>query len=330
MGRRDNLKITVIVPIYNVEKYLHRCVDSVLAQTYKNLEVILVDDGSPDGCPAICDEYAQRDSRVRVLHKKNGGISSARNAALDYPLTGDYITFIDGDDWIAPDTYEYCVDLLVKNNADATQFAIAMVSSEDQKVKQPIEKTSVYRGKDILQYYMYSTTSLDGYSVCRCLFAKECIEKERFRVGKINEDIDFKYRALSHCMLFVVSNQYKYYYWQEGISISTGALKKKDFELYEAAGELVKLTADEHYGTIAKLGRVKMARTPLSLLCKIAYFGIADDTIDENSTIRQLTKELRHNLLTLLNSPLRFSRKILAVLFSINYNLAKTFISIAK
>ena len=102
-----NIKIiTVIIPVYNVEKYLRRCIDSVLNQIYKHLEVILVDDGSPDGCPMICDEYAQRDSRVTVLHKKNGGLSSARNAALDSPLTGDYVTFVDSDDWIAPDYYE--------------------------------------------------------------------------------------------------------------------------------------------------------------------------------------------------------------------------------
>ena len=323
-------KVTVIIPVYNVEKYLRRCVDSVLAQTYKNLEVVLVDDGSPDGCPAICDEYARRDSRVTVLHKKNGGQSSARNAALDCPLTGDYITFIDSDDWIAPDTYEYCVKLLMKTQTDAAQFAIAMVSSEAEKVKQPNEETSVYEGKEVLQYYMYSTTALDGYSVCRCLFAKECIGEERFRVGKINEDIDFKYRVLSHCKTFVVSNQYKYYYWQAESSTSTGALKKKDFELYEAADELVRLTENESYGTIARLGYVKQARTPLSLLCKIAYYGIADKDIDRKATIRKLTKEHRENLSLLLHSPLRFSRKVLAVLFAIDFHFAELCIKIAK
>lgn len=326
----NNPKISVIVPVYKVEDYLHRCVDSVLNQTYKNIEVILVDDGSPDGCPAICDEYAVKDNRVRVIHKKNGGLSSARNAGLDFDYTGDFVSFLDSDDWIASDTYEYCVKLLSQYKSDAVQFAIAMVSDEAQRVEQPKEQICCYNNKDVLQYYMHSTTASDGYSVCRCLFAKNCIGNERFRVGKINEDIDFKYRVLTHCYSFVVSNLYKYYYWQSGSSLSTGGLKKKDFELYEAAGELVRLTADEKYGTIAKLGRVKMARTPLSLLCKIAYFGIADDKIDEKTTIRRLTKELRQNLFTLLNSPLRFSRKVLAVLFSINYNLAKLFISIAK
>lgn len=325
-----DIKISVIIPVYNVEKYLRRCVDSVLAQTYKNLEVILVDDGSQDESPAICDDYIRRDSRVIVLHKKNGGQSSARNAALGYPLSGEYVTFIDSDDWIAPDTYEYCVDLLNQYEADSVQFAIAMVSNENKKVLQPKECIQTFKGKEILQFYMYSTTILDGYSVCRCLFSIESIRKERFREGKINEDIDFKYRVLENCKKFVVSNQYKYYYWQSGSSTSTGGLKMKDFQLYEAGDVLAELTAKETYGTIAKLGRVKQARTPLSLLCKIAYFGIADVSIDRNKTIHKLTKEHRRSLWMLLNSPLRFSRKVLAVLFALNFNLASACVKIAK
>ena len=91
--------ISVIVPVYGVEAYLNQCIDSILAQTHKNLEIILVDDGSPDRCPTICDEYARKDSRVRVIHKKNGGLSDARNAGLEI-ATGEYIGFVDSDDWI--------------------------------------------------------------------------------------------------------------------------------------------------------------------------------------------------------------------------------------
>ena len=96
--------ISVIVPVYNVEPYLRKCVDSILAQSYSNLEVILVDDGSPDGCGAICDEYAAKDARVRVIHKPNGGVSDARNAGLDI-MTGDYVAFVDSDDWVEADMY---------------------------------------------------------------------------------------------------------------------------------------------------------------------------------------------------------------------------------
>lgn len=109
--------VSIIVPVYNVERYLRRCVDSILAQTYPVLEVILVDDGSPDGCPEICDEYARLDSRVRVLHKKNGGVSSARNAGLDC-VTGEYLTFCDSDDSYMPDWIESLVTAMERSGAD--------------------------------------------------------------------------------------------------------------------------------------------------------------------------------------------------------------------
>ena len=97
--------ISVIIPIYNVEKYLDRCVDSIINQTYKNLEIILVDDGSPDGSPQICDDYAKKDHRVQVIHKKNGGLASARNAGMDV-MTGKYLFFLDSDDWLEREALE--------------------------------------------------------------------------------------------------------------------------------------------------------------------------------------------------------------------------------
>ncbi|MDE6992490.1 MAG: glycosyltransferase, partial [Lachnospiraceae bacterium] len=101
-GEEEQDLISVIVPVYNVEKYLDRCVESLLGQTYRRLEIILVDDGSTDGCGAMCDGYAQRDSRVRVIHKRNGGLSDARNAGLA-AASGSYIGYVDSDDWIEPD-----------------------------------------------------------------------------------------------------------------------------------------------------------------------------------------------------------------------------------
>ena len=113
----NDKKITVIIPVYKVEPYLRKCVDSVLVQTYTNLEVILVDDGSPDNCPAICDEYAARDNRVRVIHQQNAGVSAARNAGLDI-ATGDYIGFVDSDDWIEPDMYETLYGMIEEKNVE--------------------------------------------------------------------------------------------------------------------------------------------------------------------------------------------------------------------
>ncbi len=324
-------KVSVIIPIYNVEKYLRRCVDSVLNQTYKNIEIILVDDGSPDGCPTICDEYAHRDSRVIVLHKENGGLSSARNAGLDSPLTGEYVTFVDSDDWIAPDTYEYAVKLLKKTDSDVIQYDYALANDEKIYRKNPVvEKYKVFEGKNILQHYLFTTTVTGSYSACRCLYLRMLTNGIRFREGKINEDIDWKYKVLENSNRLVDTNQIKYFYYQSGNSTSGAPLKSRDFQLREAAEILCDLTSKENYGTIAFLGKVKKARTAFSLLSKIAFYGIGDSDINKKNIVKDLTVEHRDNLPILLKSPMPLSRKILALSFAINYNLTEVFIRTAK
>ncbi len=324
-------KVSVIIPVYNVEKYLRRCVDSVLAQTYENLEVILVDDGSADRSPQICDEYAASDSRVITLHKKNGGLSSARNAALASPLTGDFVTFVDSDDWIAPDTYEYALQLAEAYQAQVVQFDVKLTSDEKVIPDVMAEEVKVMKDKDILQYYLDSSTRKSGgFSVCRCIFAEPIARHYRFREGKVNEDIDWKYKVLRDCSTWAVSNQQKYFYWQGGESTTMGGLKQRDFQLREAADILAEMTEGETYGDIAFLGKVKQARTAFSLLSKIAYFGVADATIDKKATVKELTKEHRGNVGILLKAPLPVSRKVLSVLFAVSYPLTENIIHFAK
>lgn len=323
--------ISVIVPVFKVEPYLKRCVDSLLGQTYKNIEVVLVDDGSPDGCPEICDEYARRDDRVKVIHKSNGGLSSARNAGLDYPLKGDYVAFLDSDDWMDEDAYAYCIDLLEKNNVYAVQFGMRLVEGCGGIYKQPKENITCYKGKDVLQYYMkHSTENSEEYSVCIGIYHRSLFDGIRFREGKINEDIDFKYKLMSKCNSLVVSNQIKYNYFQTGNTISMGGLKKKDFQLREAGDLLAELSAEETYGNIAFLGKVKQARTAFSLLSKIAYFGVADPTIDKKEIVKELTAEHRDNLGVLLRSPMTLSRKMLAIMFAISFNMTEMAIQLIK
>ncbi len=323
--------ISVIIPVYNVEKYLHRCVDSVLNQTYKNLEIILVDDGSPDSCPTICDEYAQKDSRVIVIHQSNSGQSGARNSGLSR-ASGLFVGFLDSDDWIAQDTYEYLIGLSQAYDAEVVQIELQMVTSVDDELENRSENIVVYEGKDILQHYMTRTTSGKGYSMCCGIYAASTVKDLRFRVGKINEDIDFKYKALCKAHKMVESNVVKYYYFQDlnGHSTSRGGLKRKDFDLVDTSEEIIKLTKDEEYGNIRYLGEVRRARTSLSLLCKLAYFGISDDTLDKKEVVKHLTHDLRSNLKLLISAPLPLSRKILAVLFSINYKMTEAIVRLTS
>lgn len=150
--------ISVIVPVYKVEKYLKRCVDSILAQTYPCLEVILVDDGSPDGCPAICDEYAREDRRVRVIHKENGGLSDARNAGID-AAKGKFLGFVDSDDYVHPRFYELLLQALKEEGADIAGCDVKKVCKTEkieEKEQQPIQRT-VYSGREATANLLHHT-----------------------------------------------------------------------------------------------------------------------------------------------------------------------------
>lgn len=328
----DNLSlVSVVIPVYNVEKYLKRCVSSVLNQTYKQLEIILVDDESQDSSGELCDQLEKIDNRIKVIHKENGGLASARNAGIKI-ASGEYIIFVDSDDWIASDTIEYSFYLFDRydTQADVVQYGVLETTQEDVYESANKELIQVLVGKDILNFLMEKSTKSDTYfSACRCLYRTSIIKNCLFSEGKINEDISWKYRVLSQTKRMIDSSQIKYFYYQSTGSITTEGLKKKDFDLYDAVNELVALTNDEDYGNIRKLARVKSARTPFSLLCKIAFYGI-DDRLDKRCVVKQLQRELRKNEGLLLRAPLPISRKILVVMFSINYFLTEKFIRVAK
>lgn len=326
----ENKKISVIIPVYNVENYLKRCVDSVLNQTFGNLEVILVDDGATDNSPAICDGYASIDGRVKVIHRKNGGLSSARNAALDSKLTGDFVAFIDSDDWIEPDMYEYMIGLADNTKADVVEVKLQYAYSDDEKFDQPKENINIYDKKQILDEFMDATTRHGGFSCCINLFRKELLDGVRFREGKKSEDMDFKYIALSKAQRYVKSNQLKYYYFQHGESISTGGLTRKDFELYEAALVLKDLTDKEKYGNIKKNGEIRLARVPFSIIAKMAYYGLSDPTLTKKEVLEQWMPLHRENLWTLLKAPIPVSRKVLSVAFAINFSATSLMLQLVK
>lgn len=322
--------LTIIVPVYNVEKYLDRCISSIINQTLKKIEIILIDDGSTDNSGVLCDKWLKIDQRIQVIHKINGGLSSARNVGLQI-AKGQYVTFLDSDDWIVSDTCEYALKLLSLYNADVIQYDIFMCYKENTKIPFRQERINIYEGKEIIQYYLETTTNgKKGYSVCQCVFRTALAKRYKFREGKINEDIDYKYKVLRDSDKFVVSNQLKYIYFQSGNSISSGALKRRDFQLREAGEELMKLTQNETYGTIAFLGKVKAARTAFSLLSRAAVYGINDSSINEKETIALLLKEHRKNIWILLKSPIPISRKLLAIMLAINFYLTRYLIIIVK
>ena len=217
----SNPKISVIVPVYKVEKYLDKCVESIVNQTYKNLEIILVDDGSPDNCPAMCDAWAEKDERIKVIHKENGGVSSARNAALEV-ATGDYIGFVDSDDWIEPDMYEYLVSLILDNDA---QIACVQELTVDENNCSNVE---ISNDDEIIEKYDYIgilSHDVTPY-LCTKLYSK-CLFDDLPDLPtnlKMSEDAMLNHFLFKKCKTMVWSNQKKYYYFRHSESAIAGCI----------------------------------------------------------------------------------------------------------
>lgn len=169
--------ISIVIPVYNSEQYLRQCVDSVLAQTYKNLDVILVDDGSTDSSPAICDEYAARDVRVRVIHQENGGIGAARNAGIKI-AKGTYIGFVDSDDWIDPLMYEYMYEKITRTQSDIAICGYTYEYRNRSEVKQPVPAPAVYQRTEALKM-LFENKLVQGLS-CDKLFRRTIVAEDLY------------------------------------------------------------------------------------------------------------------------------------------------------
>lgn len=191
---RDKMPlVSVVVPIYNVELYLKECVDSILSQTYKNIEVILVDDESPDLCGKICDDYAAMDGRIKVVHKKNGGLSDARNAGMKV-ATGDLITFVDSDDYISKDFVKILFEAMSENNSDIAIANMKRTSRRDDKNTVIDWKVSSYKNEDALIRMLYGTPF--GTSACGKLFKRSLFTGVEFPYGKFSEDLFTIYKTI--------------------------------------------------------------------------------------------------------------------------------------
>lgn len=216
-------KISIIVPIYNVESYLSRCIDSLLQQDYANIEIILVDDGSPDDCGRICDEYAQRDDRIKVIHKQNGGLSSARNAGLDV-MTGDWVMCVDSDDWVEPNYCSYALDDALEMESDIVVFGYNdcyPTHTEPQKnVARDIKLTpkqaiGELHGGKILSFAwnkIYKASLFDGI---------------RYPLGRLYEDIGTTYKLFAKANSVALTTGITYNYFKRDDSILGKAFSPK-------------------------------------------------------------------------------------------------------
>lgn len=229
--------VSVIVPIYKVEQYITRCVDSIISQTYSNLEIILVDDGSPDSCPAICDEYANNDTRVKVVHKKNGGLSDARNAGLE-AAKGEYVAFIDGDDYISSNYVQVLLDDCMTNDSDISCCGFYKVY-EDRRVEKSCQVynrvfTNLEAIRDIFTANSLCEVMTWNKLYRRSLFIDNDI---RFPVGKLHEDNFTTYKLFYFANKISFINEPLYYYIQRSDSIMGRAFNARRFDIFDMLNE---------------------------------------------------------------------------------------------
>jgi glycosyltransferase involved in cell wall biosynthesis len=254
--------ISIIIPVYKVEDYIRRCVDSILKQTYGNLEIILVDDGSPDRCGQICDEYAAKDSRIVSIHKKNGGLSDARNAGMDI-CKGEYITFLDSDDWVDKNYIEKLYRLLKDTDSDISVCNFIRTSKEDVEADASKEEIHTYSNLEALDH-LESKGDIQLYIQLVVawgkLYRRSIFEGITYPVGKLHEDEFTTYKLLYKAGRIVITNARLLYYWQREDSIMGAG--------FNARGSM-----DDIEALIERSGFYKQAglRSLESKACKMAF-----------------------------------------------------------
>lgn len=259
MGKNVNELITVIIPVYNVEKYLNKCMESVVNQTYKSLEILLIDDGAKDSSGFMCDSWAERDSRIKVIHKENGGLSSARNCGLDQ-AHGNYIMFVDSDDFMSEDIVSILYEDIKRTKADIA-ICDAMHIFEDYKVVFDTGKeTRTYTSIEAIQEMWYQKSFLP--SAWGKLYKLELFQNIRFTENRLYEDIDIMHELFWKAETIIYRNDKLYGYVHRDESITTQKFSERDLDIFIISDKMLEfadkvdpklLPAAESYATVAAL-----------------------------------------------------------------------------
>lgn len=277
--------VSIIVPVYKVEQYLKKCVDSIINQTYKNLEIILVDDGSPDSCPKMCDDLAKTDKRIKVIHKENGGLSSARNAGTDI-ATGDLLMYVDSDDYIELNTVEVLHDNMVKTDSDVSFADYAFVYEDDAGKSITENKLTTYTKSEIIKRFALPGSVYFAVAWCK-LYKREVVGDIRFPAGKLHEDEFTTYKILFNAKKVVRTNSTLYRYLQRSGSIMQNKTDKNHLHLFEAAVERL-----EFYKKNAPDEYKEFASNYLNTIIYANMFLQASKKFNDKKKIKQQTKQV--------------------------------------
>lgn len=303
--------VTVIVAIYNVEAYIKDCVQSILNQTYRNLEIILVDDGSQDNCGDICDRFAQMDNRIKVIHQPNGGLSAARNSGLDF-MSGDAVTFVDGDDSLDERMIEFMVEDMKLYDADIVEGQFYHVYKNRIDVQKSLTEIKVYSPEEA---FLIDLSSKGGsVSACAKLYRRKIFYNHRFMKNRFYEDLLAISETLRQADNVVIDYRPMYYYYHRENSITATKFSEKDLDLIKAAE--VTLKATKKYFPSAIIGAYfRYDHTRLQVIDRI----LLDDKWRKNPYLPSLIKYIRIHLFRILRNPyFTRNRKLGAVIAAIS------------
>jgi len=296
-----NPLISIIVPVYKVEAYLCRCIDSLLAQTYGNLEIILVDDGSPDSSGSICDRYAARDHRIRVIHKENGGLSSARNAGID-AARGEYLGFVDSDDWVDVHTYEWLLEMAQEEQVKlvcAGRYDYSSTTGEKKLGLCP-PRREVISGEELAKR-IFRWDNVDS-AACDKLYHRSLFRELRYPLGVVSEDLPVTYRAgLDAGRVGMLDRPVYCYFHREG-SITTAAVSEKSFQPSGNTRLILEHIRREH--PALKDYAASFHVSHLGYICMITEISGREVLRQFKDQYRRKRAELRSFLPFILRSPL--------------------------
>lgn len=303
--------ISVIVPVYKSEKYLDRCVQSILSQTYQDFELILVDDGSPDGSPILCDKWAEKDSRVHVIHKKNGGASSARNAGLAI-AKGKWVFFSDSDDWIDNKALETLYRMV-------NEYGVSMAIGRIQVVEENIDRNAALNEniymlsrENLLDRFFRVNGEPDTHSVCATLIRRDILEDYHFIEGKMNEDVEACYYLARKCEGAVYTSKPVYFYFKNVEGVTNSGFSKKKLDLLDV-WDIVQKQVEQFTPGYSYACEINCKRARFTLLTQMSLNGYDHDDSLMKKTKQQLKKEVRQSFWPLMKWKMPISRKVLLV-----------------
>ncbi len=314
--------ISVVVAVYNSEPYLHRCIESIILQSYKNLQIILVDDGSPDNSGAICDEYAKEDSRITVIHKENGGLSDARNKGIDI-AKGEYITFVDADDYISFDFVEVLYGCIKEFDADISVCNIVVFSGEYAPPKEPSVTVKVFNPKCAIETMLLQrefTNSANGK-----LYAKKLFETSRFTKGILYEDFDLIFDIVDLAQKVVYCSEAEYYYYINQAGIMHENIDERHFVLIDISKRMLN-TFSKKYPTLKNQAYSRYIFSVFFINDRIVYNNKQNEFSAEREAFRT---EIKKDIFKILkNKYIKFPLKVKAVCFSVSLGFYETLLKI--